>query len=278
MQISFSHEMLAITLEDNSKIFYHLQNLIERNFSKWIGRKNKTIIFKQDDEDVKRRYFLKLVGKIYMKLNKRASNSDYNNILLAQDKSIKIVHLKSNQIQQQLKIDVKIEDNYVVVFYLSGSNSIFVNYLKNYFKNHLVQYRPKNYTVTIYPESSKTIELLEKLFQKKEIIGCYVEFNYNKKEYEQYRQNIDKKSIRKRKSNALFNLLEEYFKVLECSSGDSFETIRKQYLRLVKRYHPDRVLNSNQTLLSHYSKKFQDIKQAYEIIKIYFEQEKKITA
>ena len=34
MQISFSHDMLAVTIEDDTKTFYHIQNIIEKNFSK----------------------------------------------------------------------------------------------------------------------------------------------------------------------------------------------------------------------------------------------------
>lgn len=275
MQISFSHDMLAVTIEDDAKTFYHLQNIIDKNFSKWIGRKNKTIIFKQDNEDVQRRYFLKLISKIYLRLNSNPNEKIAQQINDSIDKSIKVVHLKSNQLQQQLKIDMKIKDNYAVLFLLSGTNSILVSYLKNYFKEHLVQYRLKNNTITIYPKSEITATLLEKLLNKKEIIGCYVDFKYDIDEFLSYKDTLNTRANRKKKYNALFSLLEEYYKVLECKAEDSFESIRKNYLKLVKKYHPDTISHTNPSLVSHYAKKFQDIQQAYEMIKIHFEHEKK---
>lgn len=274
MQISFSHEMLAITIEDDAKRFYHLQNMIEKNFSKRIGRKNKTIVFKLEDETTQRRYFLKLVSKLYLKSNEFPDLHTAKKIKKSINKSIKITHLKSNQLQQQLKIKVTIEDNYAVVFALTSSNSILVSYLKNYFKDHLIKYRLKNHTVTLYPNSENTAKLLEKLLNQKEIIGCYVDFNYDINEFLDYKSALMRKQNRRRKFSALFAILKEYYEVLNCEANDDFMTIRKNYLRLVKQYHPDTLGDKSTTLSSYYSRKFQAVQEAYEIIKIHFDNEK----
>jgi len=274
MQISFSSEMLAVTLEDDASTFYHLQNTIEKNFSKRIGRKDKTILFKQEDEEVQRRYFLKLIDKIYRRKNELFCEKTSIDIKKALDKTIKITHLKSNQLQQQLKITMKIEDNYAVVFDIGSKNSVLVSYLRNYFKNHLIKYRLKNNTVTLYPHSNNTAKLLEKLLNQKELIGCYVDFSYDINDFLVYKKSLTKKMDRRKKFNALFSLLEEFYEVLECKADDSFETIRKNYLTLVKQYHPDTISHTNPSLASHYSDKFQTIQHAYEMIKVHFEHEK----
>ncbi len=274
MQISFSPEMLAVTIEDDPSTFYHLQNTIEKNFSKRIGRKNKTIVFKQEEENVQRRYFLKLIDKIYRRKNIIYDENISFNIKDALNKTIKITHLKSNQLQQQLKITMKIEDNYAVVFDIGTKNSVLISYLRNYFKNHLIKYRLKNNTATLYPYSEKTAKLLEKLLNQKEIIGCYVDFTYDINEFLIYKNTLTKKINRRKKFNTLFSLLEEFYEVLDCKINDNFETIRKNYLLLVKQYHPDTVSHTNPSLINHYSNKFQIIQHAYEMIKVHFEHEK----
>ncbi len=274
MQISFSHEMLAVTIEDDANTFYHLQNTIEKNFTKRIGRKDKTIVFKQESENVQRRYFLKLIDKIYKRKNEFFDKNISSQLTKSLDKTIKITHLKSNQLQQQLKITVKIEDNYAVIFDLGSKNSILVSYLRNYFKNHLIKYKLRNHTVTMYPQSENTANLLEKLLNQKELIGCYVDFTYDINEFLTYKNTLMKKIERKRKFNALFSLLEEFYEILDCKADDSFETIRKNYLKLVKQYHPDSISYKNASLTSHYRDKFQNIQHAYEMIKIHFEHEK----
>lgn len=274
MQVSFSHEMLAISIQEDTKTYYYLQNIIEKNFSKRIGRKDKMIVFKQENENVQRRYFLKLLAKIYAKKNPRKYKKIAAQIIESVDKSIKISLLKSNQIQQQLSVTVKIEDNYAIILDLGSHNSILVAYLRNYFKDHLVKYRLKNYTVTIYPNSEKTVNLLEHMLEQKELIGCFVTFSYNEEEFAQYKKTLTRKISRKQKFNALYSLLEEYYEVLECKAEDTFETIRKQYLKLVKQYHPDTIAHTNKQLVDQYSNKFQIIQHAYEMIKIHFDHEK----
>ena len=274
MQISFSSEMLAITLEDDANTFYHLQNTIVRNFSKHIGKKNKTILFKQEDEEVQRRYFLKLIDKIYQNKNSLHNKETSSLIKKSIDKTIKITLLKSNQLQQKLDITMKIEDNYAAVFSLGSKNPVLVSYLRNYFKDHLIKYRVKNSSITIYPQSNKTAKLLEKILNQQEIVGCYVDFIYNIDEFLTYKKTLTRKTNRKKQFSALFSLLEEFYEVLNCKADDSFETIRKNYLELVRQYHPDTISHQSPSLVTHYSDKFQTIKQAYEMIKVHFKHEK----
>lgn len=274
MQVSFSHDMIAVTIAEDTKTYYYLQNIIEKNFSKRIGRKNKMIVFKQEQENVQRRYLLNLLSKIYSRKHPRNFKKMVKQIQNSLDKSIKITLLKSNQILQQLSISVNIEDNYAIVLDLGSRNSILVTYLKNYFKDHLFKYKLKNHTVTIYPNSEKTADLLEKLLEQKELLGCYVSYSYDENEFLEYKKTLMKKLNRRKKFNALYSLLEEYYEVLGCQSEDTFETIRKQYLKLVKQYHPDTIGYTNNMLAQQYSEKFQSIQHAYEMIKLHFDHEK----
>ena len=268
MHLSITHDMLAITIQEDSKTFYYLQNIANKNFRKKIGRKEKMIIFKEDDEIVQRRYFLKLLSKIYL----RTTNNHEHASLIANglDRSIKIALLKSNQVLQKMNIRVVIEDNYAVVFHLGSHNTLFASYLKSYFIDHLVRIRPKNSTITLYPNSNVTVKLLEKLFEQKELFGCFVEFTYVKEEFLAYKKSFVAKRVKRNRYNALFSLLEEYFGVLGCKVEDSFDIIRQNYLLLVKKYHPDSCGLYDGDLHVKYVAKFQEVQNAYEMLKMHF--------
>lgn len=268
MHLSMTHDMLAITIQEDAKTFYYLQNIADKNFRKKIGRKEKMIIFKDADELVQRRYFLKLVSKIYFR--KTGNDEQAKLIENSFDKSIKISLLKPNQLLQKMHINVSIEDNYVVVFNLGSHNSLFASYLKSYFKDHLVRIRPKNGTITLYPNSEQTIMLLDKLFAQKELFGCFVEFNYALESYQIYKRALMARKARRNRHNALFSLLEEYFGVLGCKIEDSFETIRRNYLSLVKKYHPDSCGLYDGDLHVKYVAKFQEVQNAYEMLRMHF--------
>jgi len=268
MHLSMTHDMLAITIQEDAKTFYYLQNIANKNFRKKIGRKEKMIIFEDADELVQRRYFLKLISKIYFR--KTGNEMQAKRIEEALHKNIKISLLKSNQLLQKMHINICIEDNYAVIFNLGSHNTLFASYLKSYFKDHLVRIRPKNGTITLYPNSDQTIVLLDKLLAQKELFGCFVEFSYNIESYVTYKHALMAKKVRRSRYNALFSLLEEYFGVLGCRIEDSFETIRKRYLTLVKKYHPDSCGLSDSALHVKYIAKFQEVQTAYEMLRIHF--------
>lgn len=146
---------------------------------------------------------------------------------------------------------------------------ILVSYLKYYFKNHLISYRKKTKTMTIYPNSGETIELLENLLSQNELVGAYINFNYDKQEYEEYKSVLNEKQTRKKRYFALFSLLEEQYNILGCQKKDNFKIIREKYLNLVKQYHPDMLSQSNISLNAHYKQKFEDIQYAYTMLKIH---------
>jgi DnaJ like chaperone protein len=65
--------------------------------------------------------------------------------------------------------------------------------------------------------------------------------------------------------------LDKHYKVLGCTSQDSFETVRKNYRRLVKEYHPDKYMNKDlpQEFIDLANQRIKEIHEAYEAITRY---------
>ena len=65
--------------------------------------------------------------------------------------------------------------------------------------------------------------------------------------------------------------LDKHYKVLGCTSQDSVETIKKNYRRLVKDYHPDKYMNKElpQEFIDLANRKIKEIHEAYEAITRY---------
>ena len=274
MQIAQTPEMLAITLED-SGIYYHLQNIIDKNFPHRIGRKNKIIIFPKEDETTPRRYFLKLVAKIYKKNStKRVYKKELESIQSCYEKTIKLSLLQQNQVLPNLRIPVIFENNHAVTFDLGTNNRLFVSYMKNYFVGHLLQYRMRSCALTLFPNSDLTCHRLEKLFAQREHMAWYITFVYNPQSFDEFKATLANRYERKRRFQALSGIMEEYFAALGCTPEDSYAKVRQQYLHLVKIYHPDRHATNNQAVALQYREKFEKIQSAYEMIKAYFQEEK----
>lgn len=270
MKVIYTPNKISFIFEQNST-YYYLQTVIDRNFSSKIGRKNKILIFPVEDEEIQRKYLLKLIAKIYKKQEKNISLEDIVRLKNSYNNTIKLTLELKNQILPDLKIDVNFDDEQAIVFKLQNNNRLFVSYMKNYFKNHLIQYRARRYTLTLFPNSDATILRLQKLFSQREHMAWYISFDYNLSSYDNFSNYWFKKHQRKRRFKSLSGIMEEYFEALGCSSMDPYQKVRQRYLQLAKMYHPDRHSSKkDNSLIIYYRERFEKVQVAYEILKAYF--------
>ncbi len=274
MKVVYSPNKISITFEQHST-YYYIQTVVERNELNKIGRKNKIIIFPCQEQDIQRKYLLKLIAKIYKKQNPNVSDEELVKLKKSYNSTIKLTLELKNQILPDLKIHVDLSDEQAIVFNLENNNRLFVSYMKNYFKDHLLQYRARSYTLTIFPNSDTSIHKLQKLFFQREHMAWYITFDYNLSDYNAFATYWFNKYRRKKRFKALNGIMEEYFQMLGCKSDDSYQKVRQRYLQLAKMYHPDRHTHKKDTsLIVVYREKFEKIQTAYDILKAYFQNEK----
>lgn len=273
MKISIGHSFINIDINEDEQLFYYLSYLAHSNFMKKIGKKNKIIIFSDENEDVQKRYFLKLISKIYKRLNNLEIFFDINE----QKKPIRLNLSKKNQIQRQVIFQVGVSEE-VIYFKSDSKNRLLSTFVKHHFRDHLVQYRLKYDTVFVYPNNILTFEKLDELVCMDEISGCFVKFEQNSGELRRLKNDFQKKEFRKKRFRAVFDLISDKFSILNCPKGAPFELIRQNYLSLAKKYHPDCVGVENHKIILEYTQKFQEIQQAYRVIKDLYAHEKLIAA
>ena len=89
--------------------------------------------------------------------------------------------------------------------------------------------------------------------------AAYVRYTSSGSGRRQYKSNYFKQTVS----------MESYYTILESNKEDDFETIKKNYRRLMKEYHYDSVASQDLSAetLKEYEKKTQDINEAYSAIK-----------
>ena len=65
------------------------------------------------------------------------------------------------------------------------------------------------------------------------------------------------------------NNKDKYYEILESSSTDDFNVIKKNYRRLIKQYHPDTIVSQNlaNDFIEMAKRKTQELNEAYAVIK-----------
>ncbi len=266
MKIKQNNRSINIIIKDDAQTFYYLKSLIDKNFKNKIGSKNKIIVFNDSDEEIGRKYFLKLLSRIYARKTNKKLKKIWQ-IEKAYNKMIKITLLKQNQIQNIVNFRLNFcKKSGAIELKMDMRNRLILRGLQNIFDSYKVLYRPSNSTVLIYDFDKHVIKKLNELTSTKEILGNFIHFYFDKKIFNEIESFLSD-TPKKRESVNL--LLEDFYKMLNCSQKDSYEKIRASYLNLAKKYHPDNILSDNALIIKVYSKKFQKIQQAYKTIKEY---------
>ena len=268
MKIKQNEKILNVKIMEDAQTFYFLKSLIDKNFSNKIGNKNKIIIFNDSSEEIARKYFLKLLSRIYARKTGKKLKKIWQ-IEKAVDKTIKITLVKKNQLQNIINMELNFcRTNEAIEIKMDTKNRLVLRGLQNIFNHYKLIFQPSTNKVFIYNFDKTIISILHEIIHTKEILGNFIKFSCKNNFFDEIDQFLNKCNYKKRRKSVNL-LLKDFYKLLQCSQDDSYEKIRANYLKLVKKYHPDNVISDNTLILKVYSKKFQKIQHAYQTLKEY---------
>lgn len=261
MQVVQTLESINVNTDDIT-VFHYFKDLITKNFSKVIGRKNKIFSFFEENEIPQRRYFLKVLDQKYRK----NTNESIQNLDKAHFKTFRLNFKQNNMLKPIIFIKIDfIPGN--ILMKLSSNEKLFIVYVKNFFKDFKTEYNELNYTLSLEYKNENTLELFELFVNENEHLKYCIDFCINQEEYKQFRQSVKNKENLKWKFNALAKLFNNYFETLQCTPQNDLSEIRQKYLMLVKIYHPDFNQNKSKIEKFHAREQFEKIQIAYDNLK-----------
>ena len=247
---------------DDINVFQYFKDLITKNFTKVIGRKNKIFSFFEENEIPQRRYFLKLLNQKYQK----SANESIENLKEAHFKTFRLNFEQNNTLKPVIFIDVSFAGDKILLK-LSNNERLFVSYIKNYFKAHDLSYDALSGILFLNYKNENTLELFESFANESEHLKYCVNFKVIEEEYKKFLKNIQNKEGMKWKFNALAKLFNNYFNTLECTPQNDLSEIRHKYLILVKLYHPDFYQGKSTIEKAYAREQFEKIQIAYNNLK-----------
>ncbi|WP_300703166.1 adenylosuccinate lyase [uncultured Campylobacter sp.] len=261
MQIVQSLESISVNTDDLN-LFQYLKDLITRNFTKVLGRKDKIFSFFEENEIPQRKYFLKLLEKKY----KDTNDTDIKELSSSYYKTFRLNLKLENTLKAVLALDVEFGDC-AIMFKFKNKDRLFISYVKQYFKDHSVEYSEKNNILFIKHKNELTFSLFESFASVSEHLKYTVDFNIDSKKYDDFKKNAKNKENSQWKFNALAKLFSSYFQTLDCKPSDDLQTIRQHYLILVKLYHPDFHHGKSSEEKAYCREQFEKIQIAYDNLK-----------
>ncbi len=259
MQIFLENETLVVLLDDEM-----LQSNLVRDFiDYYLGEKlvlRQSIIFLHQDVLLSyKEIFLENLGRVYAKKYNFSQDFFIKSLLKLKDKILRF-DLDSTCNKEIVDVDISFNVDNIV--------KIKINCAKHWLVQHLyLILRPYVKTVSgdlllINIQDINAKKRLQKFMSKKLFFYFEIIYNYENSFFDKLFDSTSLASFSEHSSYDIQKIV-QYYSILDCHIGAPFEILRKNYKKLAKAYHPDRVCFVKQKRVVHYTNKFQILQEAY---------------
>lgn len=261
MDIALTNFSIQMRLSHDSFTLNSLMRYVQSSFKNVKYYSNATVIRGLDEELVKMKYMLQWAYKIYR--NNQAIPNDINYQKLSENIHLPVYIFSSNyqkNLTQTLTLTIEHLGENRLLLTLNQQNLQVKRYLKNLFRDSITTRRDKNtFIVSIFTKHE--LMLLKELLSTKKIY-------HTKIEYITYSLNFKKLNPDhlQNEQQALEQKLQKCYKILNIDNNSTSQEIKNNYKKMLKKYHPDRVYAKDKELFELYTKRFQVIQKAYEIV------------
>jgi len=250
MQILLGVDETIVKINSKSISIDYIQQFISTHF---LNRKicsNYILIPKSDKNCYHRTFLLKWLYSLYAK-NNRAFPELKDTLLHRHRKAIKIITTK----KIIHTISYKVIDTENIQIQIQPANNNIAYTIKTFLQTKII-IMPTYLQISF--DSKESRELLEKFITSKNIINVPHLHQYNRLDM--------KKFIAYEVKEEILTPIQSAYIILGISENDDLKTVKKRYKSLAKEFHPDRVDYKDKARLDIYTKKFQAISGAYEVI------------
>lgn len=261
MIVTLKKNAIVLTPKNNSINLKPLLYFIDNNFLKVKYFSNCVVVSNENSEEIKKKYLLKWAYKIYEK-NLPQKDSRFLQLLIASfSLPIHIVTPSNSSVVSLTTITIgQISKNEVSVSVNQYQDKI-TQYFKLIFKDSMIATDDKS-TFNIVIKTKAHLSLLKSILAKREILNISIAF---------VTHDLSFKRLHPEDTNSAEYIYREKLKkshiILSISDDSSESEIKKNYKNMLKKYHPDLVYSKDDDLVKLYTRRFQVIQHAYEIVR-----------
>lgn len=176
------------------------------------------------------------------------------------------IELEKLEEAQTVKVNLYAYDKDTVLISLDAPNSWVINYLRSQLEVYVERGTDSSLVVDVSDYKAKA--RLERALNKRHILHYQIQYSYDNhfmsKLYSDFASFSFGDLCKAEDENKNIHL----YTVLECPVGASQDALKKSYKKLVKVYHPDKIVHEHPNMINHYTQKFQLLQEAYSALRI----------
>ncbi len=259
MQILLGAEETIIKINSHSVRIDYIQHFISTHFLNRTIKDNVIYIPKSKDASYHRAFLLKWLYTFYVKKTNNNLPELKELLIDRQKKAIKI--LLQEKIIHRIVYSVIDKEN--IKIQISPSNNQIVRSIKTFLQTDIKLFAT-HIIITISEQKQK--ELLEKLLCSKKLINIPYKHIYSKEEMQTFIEAKKEEKTKETYTQIYQNNLDDAHLILGSFPHDDVKTLKKRYKKLAKMLHPDKINIEDKSSQILYTKKFQNLNNAYEFL------------
>ena len=246
MQILLGASETVVKIRSKTVSIEYIQHFINNHFDNKILGTDTILIPESTKNPHKRVFLLKWLYTLYAKRTNNHIPKLKELLLNRQHKPIRIYLAQ----KIEYKITYLIKEN-IIKLEISPKNIQIQKQIANYFS---INYQ----NLSIELNNNNKI-LLKKFLNPTTILNFTYQHIYDKEKVETLLSNEEQQK------DSMQAKISQAYKIFGIHKINK-NILRKKYKKLAKKYHPDRVATHNMETINFYTKKFQDIVNAYELL------------
>ncbi len=178
------------------------------------------------------------------------------------------IKIELNKLEEPevIKVNLYAYDRDTVLISLNHPNSWVINYLRSQLEVYVERGTDVSLVIDVSDYKAKT--RLERALNKRHILHYQIQYIYDNhfmsKLYSDF-ANFSFGDLCKEEEKEENT---KFYTVLECPVGASQDRLKKSYKKLVKVYHPDKIIHECPNMVTRYTQKFQLLQEAYQALRI----------
>jgi len=176
------------------------------------------------------------------------------------------IELEKQEEPEVVKVNLYAYDKNTVLISLNYPNTWVISYLRS----QLDIYIEKGTDISLVVDVSdfKAKARLERALNKRHILHYQIQYIYDNHFMSKLYSDFANFSFGDLCEDEEEDENLQFYTVLECPVGASQDALKKSYKKLVKVYHPDKIIHDSPHMIDHYTHKFQLLQEAYTALRV----------
>ncbi len=222
------------------------------------------LVFKNETLQKEREEFLHQLSQHHAQVHDFDHKFFLRSMLKYTTQPIKI-ELHKLEKPQKVRVHLYAYDKNTVLITLDSPNAWVTNYMRSQLEVYVE--RGTDISLVVDVSDMKAKARLNRTLNKKHILHYNIEYTFDNHFLSKLYGDYAHFSFGDLVKADHFEAQKELYSILECPVGASKELIKRNYKKLTKVYHPDKVYHESPHMVAHYTQKFQRLQEAYKTLR-----------